>query len=384
VALGQAPTQDKPYVISSEDVLTISVRDVPEASGDYLVRKDGFISYPLVGEVKVSGLSTTELEAKLAEGLKKEIRNPEVTVNVKSASLSRLYVLGAVKGAGVLDYKPKWRITEAIAAAGGLSSAPERTTVLLFRVGEPTKRIQLKRVFVEGDDTADVPVQPGDVLNVQADVTVRIQVVGQVAKPGTVEILDGQGAAEALAGAGGSTSDAKLSTAMVVRGGKEYPVDLYSVVSKGQPQKNMTLVEGDTLYIPTLLTRIAVMGSVAKPGPMVVPDGQVMTLSLAIAMAGGPTAGAKLDGVDVIHVEDGKPTRQTYNFKNVMKGIAPKTSTTATPQSGAGKSTAPIDADPVLQNNDIVFIASSGKVGSRDLSSLGSLFGIFNFIRYFP
>jgi polysaccharide export outer membrane protein len=89
-AMAQKGGDEKPpsiapsdYKIGPEDVLTIITRDMPEASGDYMVRPDGTIGFPIAGTIKASGLSPSELQAQLTEALKKELRDPVVTVNVK-------------------------------------------------------------------------------------------------------------------------------------------------------------------------------------------------------------------------------------------------------------------------------------------------------------
>ncbi len=356
------PVQDESYRVRAEDVINVTVADVAEASGDFLVRKDGYITVPLVGEIQVAGKTTKEITAVITERLKKEIRKPSVTVNLKSTTLERIYVMGAVRGGGVLDYKPKWRLTEVIAAGGGLASAPERTKVLIFRAGADHQEIALKRLLVDGDDKANVEVQPGDVLNFQTDVTIRVQVVGRVDKQGPIEVREGQGAAEALAAAGGAAADAKLTGAKIVRGGKEIPVDLYAAVTKGDQTKNVTLQDGDTLIVPALLTRVAVIGQVGHPGPIVVPDGETLTLTRAVALAGGPGRGAKTDKVQIVRMgADRKPVATDYNLKGLIradKGLV----------------------DPLLQDGDLVMIAQSGKAGASEFSSG---LGLFNFFRFF-
>src|SRR5437867_3168735 len=82
---GEKPPSIAPsdYKIGPEDVLTIITRDMPEASGDFMVRPDGTISFPIAGTIKASGLTPNDLQAQLMEALKKELRDPVVTVNVK-------------------------------------------------------------------------------------------------------------------------------------------------------------------------------------------------------------------------------------------------------------------------------------------------------------
>src|SRR5579885_2539385 len=137
------------YKIGPEDVLTIITRDMPEASGDYMVRPDGTIGFPIVGTIKAANMTPNELQAALTEALKKELRDPVVTVNVKQMRINRIYILGIVSHPGLYDYKPGWRLTELIASAGGLALPPERLTAVLFRTNQPNKTISMKDIFVD-------------------------------------------------------------------------------------------------------------------------------------------------------------------------------------------------------------------------------------------
>jgi len=361
------PIQDESYRIQADDVITIQVQDVSEPSGTYTVGKDGRISVPLAGEVQIAGLTRKEIADLVASKLKKEIRNPIVTVNVTSSAMQRIYVMGTVSAPGIKDYKPKWRLTELIAASGGLASDPVRTKLVLFRTGSEHKEISMRKLLVDGDDSLNIEVQPGDVLNFSTDVMIRINVVGKVGRQGPVMVQEGQGVAEVLAAAGGAGEGARLSGVRLVRDGKEVNVDLYSIVNKGNPGLNLTVKDGDTLYVPDLLNRIAVIGMVGRPGPMVIPDGKVLTLTEALALAGGPTLRAKTDGVSLVRKgADGKATFQNYNYKAYLKGD--KTF-----------------VDPVLQDGDILVMAQSGKAGAGEL---GSGMGFFGFLRgifpFFP
>ena len=350
------------YKIRPEDELSITVQDASEPTGEYIVRLDGRISVPLVGEIEVVGLTSAQLEDTLTNLLKKQLKNPKVTVNIKGSAPERVYMMGAVKTQGPISWKPEWRITEALASCGGLSGAPERTKMFIYRVGTSHISVNLRKLLIDGDDAENIKVLPGDVVNVQTDVTVRLQVVGEVKKAGIIEVIEGQGVAEAVAAAGGQNESARLTGAKLMRKGQEVPLDLYGAIIKGQPELNITVAENDTLYIPTLLTRISVIGQVGKPGPIGVQDGRAENLTDAIALAGGFSTRAKRDGVTVYSkTPDGRSTSKTYNVERLFK-------------------TKDLKGDPILQDGDIVYVAESGKPGTADL---GTVFGAINLIRFF-
>lgn len=356
------------YVLGPEDVITVMTRDVTEASGDFLIRLDGKISFPLVGEVMASGLTTGELKAKLEEMLKKELKDPQVTINVKQMRISRVYVLGAVAKPGITDYRPGWHLSQLIASCGGLAALPERVRAIVLR-GGTSQVIELRSVFIDLKPGADLLILPGDVVNVQSDVTIRVNVIGPVAKPGTLTVLEGQGAVEALASAGGDSPGAALSKAKIVRGGQEIPVNLFAAVKDGKVDQNVTLKDNDTLLIPTTDARVSVVGTVKQAGAQMIPDGRTWTLSQALSQAGGPSAGAKMDGINVLRQgADGKVQTFTINYKKMkVTGI-----------SDAGKKGSRTDqmtGDFALQDRDVVFVPQSGKTESGQINAvLGLLF----------
>ncbi|MHB8637134.1 MAG: polysaccharide biosynthesis/export family protein [Fimbriimonadaceae bacterium] len=354
-AKAQVPSDSETYILGPEDVLTITVRNVPEMSSDYMVQLDGTFYFPVVGQVQAGGMSAKQLKDYLEKGLSKELRDPQVTVNIKQLRPNRIYVFGSVGHPGVLDYKRGWRLSELIASAGGVSVPAERLKAIIFRAGVPTQTISLRKVFIDADEAANVPVLPGDSINVQSDVTVRINVVGEVRTPGMHEIIEGQGAVEALSAGGGETQASALSRAKIVRHGTEIPVDLYAAVIDGDTSKNIVLQDNDTLVIPQQYARIAVTGQVGHPGSQLIPDGRPLTLTAAVAEAGGLGAGAKSTGVQLFRVgPDGKTRHTTY----VWKSIGSKT------------------PDPVLQDKDIVFVPQSGAPNLGDISGFSNLYFI--------
>lgn len=351
------------YVIGPEDILIIITRDMPEASGDFMVRPDGTISFPVAGVIKASGLTPNQLQATLQEALKKELREPVVTVNVKQMRINRIYILGLVSRPSLYDYKPGWRLTELIAASGGLAMTPERLTAVVFRVGEPNKTVTMRGLFVDGNEDLNLVLQPGDVVNIRSEATIRVSVVGQVARPGQYDIQEGMGAAEAVAAAGGHRDSAALAKALVRRSAQDIKVNLYEVIGKAQPTANVLLKDGDTVFVPELNERVSVVGTVNRPGTHLIPDGRVYTVTQAISDAGGPAEKAKMEGVYVARqLGDGKIQQFKLNYKAITEAKA---------------------EDFALQDRDVVFVPKSGKTDTREVGGLlniwllaGRLFGL--------
>lgn len=349
-----APTQaPKDYIIGPEDILLIITRDMPEASGDFMVRPDGTISFPIAGTLKVSGMTPSKLEQELIKALKKELRDPVVTVNVRQMRINRIYISGMVSRVNFYDFKPGWRLTELIAAAGGLIMIPERLTATIFRVGQPNMKVSMREVFVEGKDSANVTLQPGDVINILSEATVRVTISGKVVRPGAYDIEEGQGIIEALASAGGNRPEAALSKTKVLRKGEEIPVDLYAAITKGEVTNNIKLENGDSIIVPEIFSRVSVMGTVNRPGTHLMPDGIPYTLTQAIGDAGGPAREAKTDGIIVARQDDsGKVQQFQFDLKDITGGKA---------------------TDFKLQDRDVVFVPQSGKANTQQVGGLMNL-----------
>jgi len=81
----QAPVVDKAYIIGAEDMLQVSVSQLQGISGQYKVRADGVISVPIVGDIRTAGLTTSQLQAVIADRLEGIINSPSVTVVVAQA-----------------------------------------------------------------------------------------------------------------------------------------------------------------------------------------------------------------------------------------------------------------------------------------------------------
>jgi protein involved in polysaccharide export with SLBB domain len=82
--MSQPPEIDRAYTLGAEDVLEVGVNQQPGISGQYRVRADGMISMPRMGDIRASGLTTSQLQAVIADRLEANgiIGNPSVTVVV--------------------------------------------------------------------------------------------------------------------------------------------------------------------------------------------------------------------------------------------------------------------------------------------------------------
>src|SRR5580698_2510959 len=115
----QAVATPPEYRIGPGDVLQVSVFKEPDASvPEVTVRTDGKISMPFLGEVQAQGMTPPELEKFLTQKLLPFIKDPDVSVLVKSVQSEKIYVIGQVKKSGPIRLTGSMRVLQALSEAG--------------------------------------------------------------------------------------------------------------------------------------------------------------------------------------------------------------------------------------------------------------------------
>jgi polysaccharide export outer membrane protein len=154
------------YKIGPEDLLDISVWKNPELSRTVPVRPDGKVSLPLVNDIQAAGLTPTALRQQLIDRLSEFIPAPEVAVIVREVHSMKVAVLGSVKTPGRHELKSAATVLEMIALAQGFTDFAARDRIVILRQenGE-SKRIPFNyRKVADGDEQANLVVQPGDII----------------------------------------------------------------------------------------------------------------------------------------------------------------------------------------------------------------------------
>jgi polysaccharide export outer membrane protein len=121
------------YLLQPGDVLAVSVWKEEDLTQDVIVRPDGRISFPLVGETMAAGTSIEAVRANLAKGLKKYIPDPVVTVSAKELSGNRVYVIGKVNRPGEFPILRNVDVMQALSMAGGTSTYASLNNIKILR-----------------------------------------------------------------------------------------------------------------------------------------------------------------------------------------------------------------------------------------------------------
>jgi polysaccharide export outer membrane protein len=132
-----APTGDitEEYRIGPEDVLEITVLGEETLNKRALVDPDGWIAFPMVGQVLVAGSTPGELERELTDKLKEFVRDPVVSVALADAAGYRVYVVGRVEKPGQFLAGRRIDVLKAIALAGGLTPFADQDDIKIVRRG---------------------------------------------------------------------------------------------------------------------------------------------------------------------------------------------------------------------------------------------------------
>ena len=153
------------YRLAPDDILRISVYREENLNREVRVASDGKISLPLLGEIKVEGMTIPEIEELITVRLRKYIVRPQVTVFLQK--YSTITVAGEVENPGVYPLEERYTVSDAISVAGGFNKYAKRNTVRLIRVEDGKKKVYIVRVAhirYTGDRTKDIPLKSGDVI----------------------------------------------------------------------------------------------------------------------------------------------------------------------------------------------------------------------------
>jgi polysaccharide export outer membrane protein len=248
------------YRIRQGDQVIVTVFGEPSLTpqGPLQVVQGGTIALPLTGNVRVGGLTTLEASSAVGRSLKRYVRSPRVTVALYAVGPIEALVLGNVKTPGKFALQPPARLTDVLAAAGGLGPTDGDLPDARVQTYDGTmKSISLQRLLRDGDTDLNVSIESGDTVYVPSPATFEVRVVGAVDKPGDVEMHQGDDLAIAIARAGTSaTANPDLNKVAVTRVGPDgkavvRTVDLYTVLKGGDLANDMVLQKNDLVFVPT-------------------------------------------------------------------------------------------------------------------------------------
>lgn len=220
---------------------------------------DGRLTYLHARDIQAAGLTVDELRQKLTTELQRYYRNAKVIVTPFTFQSRKVYVLGKVVKKGAINLDRPMSLLEVVTEAGGLETGLfQQNTVELADLGRSflmrgQKRmpVNLEALFMKGDMTQNVPIEPGDYLYFPSANSNEIYVLGDVKMQGTQGLLAHTSVHSAITTAGGFTQKAYTRRVLVIRGSLDKPqrfvVDMEELLAART--KGFRLEPKDIVYI---------------------------------------------------------------------------------------------------------------------------------------
>jgi polysaccharide export outer membrane protein len=260
------------YVLGGGDQVSVWVLGVEEI-GEKPLRIDpqGSIDLPLVGRVRVGGLTLEQAREAIAASFKRHVRSPKVALNVVEYHSQPVSVLGAVNNPGLLQLQGGKTLAEVISMAGGIRpdagytvriTRREQWGALPLPSAKPDSTgkfsvadVGLKALLDARDPSLNIAVKPFDVISIPR--AQLVYVIGDVIKAGGFALNERESVTvlQALSLAGGLSRTAKASEARILRGGNSdagrqgIPINVKRILDGKAP--DVPLQSDDLLYIPS-------------------------------------------------------------------------------------------------------------------------------------
>ena len=132
----------------------------------FVVRPDGNVSFPLVGEIHAEGMTVSQFTDVLQQGLSRYIVDPDVSVNISKLGRVRVYVVGEVRKPGAVELDKGHTVIDAIGAAQGFTRDTAKKKIFLIHQDQPKSLIpiNLNNMLKTGDMSQNVTLREGDIL----------------------------------------------------------------------------------------------------------------------------------------------------------------------------------------------------------------------------
>ncbi|MBC5809261.1 MAG: polysaccharide biosynthesis/export family protein [Candidatus Eremiobacteraeota bacterium] len=252
------------YKIRPNDTISVLVFGEEKLSANALrVPPSGVISLPLGGDVLVGGLSPAEASDSIARSLTRYLRYPKVSVSVVTLGTIDVSVLGNVKTPGRYTMQSSARLTDALAAAGGLGPTDGNFPMARIQRSDGSiAQISLQSLLHDGAAQLNVPMSNETTIYVASPSSMTVEIFGAVDHPGDIALREGDRLITAVARAGPSTSQNPDLNRVTVRrmlpNGQnvQQTFDLYAIMKSGDVAKDLVLQKGDVVMVPTAKKQI--------------------------------------------------------------------------------------------------------------------------------
>jgi polysaccharide export outer membrane protein len=213
------------YILGAGDLLEVDIFEADELCTKARISSRGYITLPLLGQMKVNGMTAREAETYIESAYReKYIKNPHVSIFVEEHYSQRVTLVGQFKSPGTYDYMSKQRLLDVLALGGGLTDNASRTVQVRRRGATPASGetpsegvfyVDLEKLIGEGATELNIEINGGDVIYVAE--AGEYFVDGAVRRPGSYAIKQKMTLQEALVAAGGFAPYAQKDEIVVIR-----------------------------------------------------------------------------------------------------------------------------------------------------------------------
>lgn len=240
------------YVIGDGDGLNVSVWGAPEFSIGVVVRPDGKITLPAVGDVKATGLTPKQLSDELAVVLDAYVKKPIVTVAVTGITNNQVYISGGGVPSSVVNLAGRTTLFKFLCSLSEVDNV-DLMNAYLLRNGKKLD-VDFHALFVDLEIERDVDLRPEDILYLPTNEKNKIYVVGAVNNPQAVVYRERLRILDAILECGGFSKFAKQSAVLILRSvdgqDQRIRVNVADLVKDGNLAQNVELRRGDYVMVP--------------------------------------------------------------------------------------------------------------------------------------
>lgn len=282
---GELPVPIRPdYVLGPNDQILIRAPGVDEINErPFRIDGDGYVNLPLIGRIRVGGLTVQQLETELVTRLREYVVQPQVSINVVQFRSEPVFFVGAFQRPGIYPLQGRRTLVEMISSVGGLQPKASRRIKVTRRAEydviplpgatqDPEKKTSSVEISMGSlreniNPAEDIVLKPFDVISV--DRAELVYVNGEVTKVGGLELeeRDSVSVLQALTLSGGYSRDADRTKLRVLRPivgtarRGEIEVDMKSVL-EGKAN-DFPLLPNDVVYVPRSFKRVMLTGIAA-------------------------------------------------------------------------------------------------------------------------
>ncbi len=302
-AENQALATETEYTLGAGDRIQVIVYQLADFSGEYFVLVDDTISFPLLGNVNVKGLTLSQLSELLSKRYAQYLKQPIVSVRLIAPRPLKIAIAGEVNSPGaytlnLIQGQKFPSLTDLLQQAGGLTTVADIRQIQVRRLYQGQQRLLSLNLFSliqQGNLDQDISLRDGDsvivptkkVIDVadtrllsdanfgfEANQELNIAIVGEVSRPGSYKVVPDKGSQTSGGTSGGGVRQQppRLTLAIQQAGGIKpladirrievrrfnrdgsqqiVNVNLWQLLEKGDIEQDVILQEGDTIIIPT-------------------------------------------------------------------------------------------------------------------------------------